>query len=138
MAKLPKWAIKQAGGINKKAWALARRGRKKTTTRRKTPVRARRKTTRRTYTKARSVRRTRKSKLITKPFIDGLMSGGGKIVMRKVLGSNPIYEAGMDIGLGYFRNNKTLMAQGIVNGVTAFLPNLNLLGGKGQEPWVGQ
>ncbi len=25
--KLPKWAIKQAGGINKKAWALARRGR---------------------------------------------------------------------------------------------------------------
>ena len=24
--KLPKWAIKQAGGINKKAWALARRG----------------------------------------------------------------------------------------------------------------
>ncbi len=27
--KLPKWAIKQAGGINKKAWALARRGRGK-------------------------------------------------------------------------------------------------------------
>lgn len=27
--KLPKWAIKQAGGINKKAWALARRGRPK-------------------------------------------------------------------------------------------------------------
>ncbi len=25
--KLPKWAIRQAGGINKKAWALARRGR---------------------------------------------------------------------------------------------------------------
>ncbi len=24
--KLPKWAIRQAGGINKKAWALARRG----------------------------------------------------------------------------------------------------------------
>jgi len=30
--KLPKWAIKQAGGINKKAWALARRGRGRTTT----------------------------------------------------------------------------------------------------------
>ena len=27
-SKLPKWAIKQAGGINKKAWALARKGRK--------------------------------------------------------------------------------------------------------------
>ena len=26
--KLPKWAIKQAGGINKKAWSLARRGRR--------------------------------------------------------------------------------------------------------------
>ena len=26
-SKLPKWAIKQAGGINKKAWALARKGR---------------------------------------------------------------------------------------------------------------
>jgi len=30
--KLPKWAIKQAGGINKKAWRLARRGRRKATT----------------------------------------------------------------------------------------------------------
>ena len=27
--KLPKWAIKQAGGINKKAWVLARRGKGK-------------------------------------------------------------------------------------------------------------
>ena len=26
--KLPKWAIKKAGGINKKAWRLARAGRK--------------------------------------------------------------------------------------------------------------
>jgi len=32
--KLPKWAIKQAGGINKKAWALARRGRKSSSPRR--------------------------------------------------------------------------------------------------------
>jgi len=28
VSKLPKWAIKQAGGVNKKAWRLARRGRK--------------------------------------------------------------------------------------------------------------
>jgi hypothetical protein len=84
------------------------------------------------------VRRTKKSKLLTKPFVDGLLSGGGKIVLRKVIGGNPIYEAGLDIGLGFFRNNKTLLAQGIVAGVTAFLPNLNALGGQGQEPWVGQ
>lgn len=75
---------------------------------------------------------------MTKPFVDGLISGGGKIVMRKVLGSHPIYEAGLDIGLGFFRNNKTLMAVGIVNGLTAMLPNLNMLGGQGQEPWIGQ
>jgi hypothetical protein len=79
------------------------------------------------------VNRTRKSKLITKPFVDGLISGGGKIVLRKVVGANPIYEAGLDIGLGYFRNNKTLLAQGIVNGVTAFLPNLNLIGDGGGQ-----
>jgi len=28
VSKLPKWAIKAAGGVNKKAWRLARRGRK--------------------------------------------------------------------------------------------------------------
>jgi len=84
------------------------------------------------------VSRTRKGKLITKPFVDGLMSGGGKIVMRKVLGANPIYEAGFDVLLGYFRHNKTLMGIGIVNGATAFLPGLNILGGQGQEPWAGQ
>jgi len=138
MAKLPKWAIRQAGGINKKAWALARgkakRTRRKAPARRKAPVRARR----RTYAPKRKVRNTKKGKLFTKPFVDGLMSGGGKIVLRKVVGGNPIYEAGLDIALGYFRNNKTLLAQGMVNGVTAFLPNLNLIGGQGQEPWIGQ
>jgi len=138
MAKLPKWAIRQAGGINKKAWALAR-GKKRTTrkrapARRRAPVRAKR----RTYAPRRKVRRMRGKKLMTKPFVDGLISGGGKIVLRKVIGGNPIYEAGLDIGLGYFRNNKTLLAQGIVNGITAFLPNMNILGGQGQEPWVGQ
>lgn len=84
------------------------------------------------------MRRTRKNKLVTKAFIDGLISGGGKIVLRKVLGANPIYEAGLDIGLGYFRHNKTLMGIGIVNGATALIPSLNILGGQGQEPWVGQ
>jgi len=136
MAKLSKWAIRQAGGINKKAWALQRgkSKRRKAPARRKAPVRAKR----RTYAPKRKVRTTRKSKLFTKPFVDGLMSGGGKIVLRKVVGGNPIYEAGLDVALGYFRNNKTLLAQGMVNGITAFLPNLNLIGGQGQEPWVGQ
>ncbi len=35
--KLPKWAIKQAGGINKKAWALARRGKTSSQRTRKGP-----------------------------------------------------------------------------------------------------
>lgn len=39
---LPKWAIKQAGGINKKAWRLARRGRRKKASRKKAPKRRRR------------------------------------------------------------------------------------------------
>jgi len=107
----------------------------------KTRTRTRRKTTKRRSVRKTARRKTyrrRSSKLMTKPFIDGLASGGGKIVMRKVLGANPVYEAGFDIVFGYFRKNKTLMAQGIVNGVTAFLPNMNLLGGQGQEPWTGQ
>ena len=92
-----------------------------------------------TYAKTdRRVRHTRKNKLVTKAFIDGLISGGGKIVMRKVLGSHPIYEAAFDVGLGYFRHNKTLMGIGIVNGATSLLPGMNILGGQGQEPWIGQ
>jgi len=138
MAGLPKKYAKMGF---KRGWAAYKRARgttrRRRTTRRK-PVRTYAR--RRTYAprKRKVVRRTRRNKLITKPFIDGLISGGGKIVLRKVLGANPIYEAGLDIGLGYFRNNKTLLAQGIVNGATAMLPGLNILGGQGQEPWVGQ
>ncbi len=40
--KLPKWAIKQAGGINKKAWALARRGKGRKMGRAKPPKAAKR------------------------------------------------------------------------------------------------
>jgi hypothetical protein len=42
--KLPKWAIKQAGGINKKAWRLARRGRKASPKPRRRAVQSRRRT----------------------------------------------------------------------------------------------
>ena len=52
--KLPKWAIKQAGGINKKAWRLARRGRKRT----KTP---KRRATRRSNPKRRTTMRRKKT-----------------------------------------------------------------------------
>jgi len=38
--KLPKWAIKQAGGINKKAWRLARAGRKRASPKRRSNPRA--------------------------------------------------------------------------------------------------
>ena len=52
--KLPKWAIKQAGGINKKAWRLARRGRKRT----KTP---KRRATRRNNPKRKTTMRRKKT-----------------------------------------------------------------------------
>lgn len=41
LKKLPKWAIKKAGGINKKAWALARRGRGPARSRSKTSKKSR-------------------------------------------------------------------------------------------------
>ncbi len=43
--KLPKWAIKQAGGINKKAWALARRGKGRKTAKAKPRKAPRRRST---------------------------------------------------------------------------------------------
>ena len=64
--KLPKWAIKQAGGINKKAWRLARRGRKRT----KTP---KRRATRRNNPKRKTMARR---KMITPhPSITGMAAG---------------------------------------------------------------
>lgn len=123
MAKLPKWAIRQAGGINKKAWRLARQGRGKSP--RKT-----------TTTKKKVVRNTskRNNNYFTKTFWDGAISGGGKVAIRKVAGHNPLLEAGFDIVLGIFRKNKTLVGQGIVNGATAFIPSMNLLSGLTQQP----
>ena len=63
--KLPKWAIKQAGGINKKAWRLARRGRGRTTT-------PKRRATRKTSNPRRKMAR----KMITPhPSITGMAAG---------------------------------------------------------------
>jgi len=64
--KLPKWAIKQAGGINKKAWRLARRGRGRTTT-------PKRRATRKTSNPRRTMARR---KMITPhPSITGMAAG---------------------------------------------------------------
>lgn len=118
----------------KKGWKAYKKTQGKTSA----PRRRRARATPKRTNKNRRVRKTKTNKLMTKTFVDGLISGGGKVVMRKVLGSNLIYEAGFDIVLGYFRNNKTLLGQGIVNGATAFLPSLGLVGGTPQESWIGQ
>lgn len=94
----------------------------------------------RTYTKPVTRRRKkpmakkkyyRRSKnfLTSKTAMDGFISELGTFAVRKVFGGAPIYEAGVQLGIGFIRKNNTLMAQGIVKGVTAFLPNLNIGGG---------
>jgi len=72
VSKLPKWAIKAAGGVNKKAWRLARRGRKSSSPRRRTSAgRSRRRTpsnpTRRTM--------ARKRMIVPHPSITGMAAG---------------------------------------------------------------
>ena len=64
-SKLPKWAIKQAGGINKKAWALARKGRKG----RNSPKRRRARSPR----KVRSMAKRRMA--VPHPSITGMAAG---------------------------------------------------------------
>jgi len=63
-SKLPKWAIKQAGGINKKAWRLARRGQRK---RSKTPSRKRATNPRRSM--------ARRKMITPHPSITGMAAG---------------------------------------------------------------
>ena len=68
--KLPKWAIKQAGGINKKAWRLARRGRKGT---KKGQVR---KTARRAFTRRNNPRKRMARRMsLPHPSITGMAAG---------------------------------------------------------------
>ena len=69
--KLPKWAIKQAGGINKKAWRLARRGRKSSTSpRRRSTV-----TRRRTSSNPRRRTMARRKMMTPHPSITGMAAG---------------------------------------------------------------
>lgn len=67
--KLPKWAIKQAGGINKKAWNLYRRGKKSGT--RKGQVR---KTARRAYARRSNPKRStmRRRKTFNIPLVQSV------------------------------------------------------------------
>ena len=71
MAKLPKWAIKQAGGINKKAWRLAKARRRKTSTRRRTPSRAR-SLRRRTSSPKRGRTMSRRKKTFNIPLVQSV------------------------------------------------------------------
>ena len=87
--------------------------------------------------KKRSYRRSAK-KIVTKQFIDGAMSQGGKWAINNFVGQNPIYEAGFDFALGWVRNNKTLMGQGVTN-IALNMVLGNMIGmGKGQDPLIGQ
>jgi len=89
-AKLPKWAIKKAGGINKKAWRLARAGRKRSSP-------SRRKA--RASPKRRSMARKRMA--VPHPsvtgmaagfsILDDLNGGNGRTVIDLVVGQNPSY-----------------------------------------------
>jgi len=70
VSKLPKWAIKQAGGVNKKAWRLARRGRKASPKPRRRTVQTRRRT-------SNPKRRTmaRRKMVVPHPSITGMAAG---------------------------------------------------------------
>jgi len=69
VSKLPKWAIKQAGGIGKKAWRLARRGRKATTSPRRRVAR------RRTSSNPRRRTMARRKMIVPHPSITGMAAG---------------------------------------------------------------
>jgi len=71
VSKLPKWAIKQAGGVNKKAWRLARRGRKASPKPRRRAVQTRR----RTSSNPRRRTMARRKMITPHPSITGMAAG---------------------------------------------------------------
>ena len=93
-AKLPKWAIKKAGGINKKAWRLARAGRKRSSP-------SRRKA--RASPKRRNM--ARRSMVVPHPSITGMAAGfsilddlnggNGSTVLDQLKGNNPSYSGAL-------------------------------------------
>jgi hypothetical protein len=99
--KLPKWAIKQAGGINKKAWRLARRGRKST---RKGQVR---KTARRAFTRRNNPTRKRTMRKSKNLNVNVVELGGGLVLADQILGTKGM----SDLFSGNFRGAVTTAAQ---------------------------
>ena len=95
-AKLPKWAIKKAGGINKKAWRLARAGRKRSASRNRKP--------RANNPKRRSMARKRMA--VPHPSVTGMAAGfslfddlnggNGRSVVDLVTGNNPSYSGALE------------------------------------------
>ena len=91
-SKLPKWAIKKAGGINKKAWRLARAG-KKASPKRKN----------RASPKRRNMARRRMA--VPHPSVTGMAAGfslfddlnggNGRTVVDLVTGQNPSYSGAL-------------------------------------------
>jgi hypothetical protein len=106
----------------KRGWKAYKRSKRiKTTTRKYKPVRTYKR--RNPYmARRKKYYRRAKSTLMNKSFIDGIISVGGKKLLGGFLGANPLYYAGFDVALGYIRKNKTLMGQGIANGILTFLP----------------
>lgn len=113
---LPKKYIKLYG-ISKRAWREYNKTKKGNPKKRKAGGK--------TMAKKKSSRRSR-GKLFTKTMVDGLLSAGGKVVVRKLIGGNQLIDASIDLGLGFFRNNKTLLGQGIIEGITIVIPSLNM------------
>jgi hypothetical protein len=114
MAKLPKKYIKAAGGINKKAWRLYRAAGNPKKTRSRTMAK-----------KKKSYRRKGKNIMgmfTSKNAIDGYISEGGKFVAHTFLGvNNPLVDAAISGGVGFIRNNNTLVGIAAVEGLTALL-----------------
>ena len=107
----------------KRGWAAYKRsGRSPARRTYTTPVRRRRS---RPMAKRKTYRRSSKGKILTKPFYDGLISAGGKIALRRLGIQHQLLDAGIDGAVGFIRNNKTLQAQAVVEGITVLIPNLS-------------
>jgi hypothetical protein len=58
----------------------------------------------------------------SKTAIDGYIAEGGKVVAHTFLGvNNPLVDAAIDGGVGFVRNNNTLIGQAAVEVLTAFM-----------------
>jgi hypothetical protein len=103
--KLPKWAIKQAGGINKKAWRLAKAGRK--------PKKSSSRKTYKTSTKRKSNRRRNNMNLGNKAIVGGIIAGAAATMIKRYVNA-PFADDLAVLGTGIFMKDKTLQTIGAV------------------------